>query len=327
MTNDEIRMTKEAQSMNPQSSTRHRGAMHSSFIIRCGLCVLLSSLLHAASPVVPTDWEPAKETVVVFNTSFEGSEDLAKFYAEKRGINEDHLIGIKCSKEETIKRDEFENTIREPMLRKLIEKKWWRMEKRDQLDPNGRVYGQSPVVVRADVKVVVLMRGVPLRVERAANPPGIKPMEGDEASVDSEIAALGAVQRPIKGPMENHYFQSARRFPDCYAARGQLIVGRLDAADDETVERMIEDSLKAEREGLWGRAVVDFSLLEAGYEEGEQWLGRCVSLYRDNGIPVYTDRYKDVIPEAWPLPDTILYFGWYTDTIKGALASPGSGCA
>ena len=285
-----------------------------------GICC--ASVVVAEVPNQLSDWDAAKETLVVFNPAFEGSEDLAKYYAEERGIPADHLLGLKCSDNETITREEFENTLREPLLRNLISKKFWHMEKRDTRDPNGKLIGSTPTVVKQDVKVLVLMRGIPVRVQRAANPPDLKPMEVDEASVDSELAATGLVQRPLKGPLENRYYQSLKRFPEATGARGQLIVARLDAADDVTVRRMIDDSIKAEREGLWGRAVLDFSLMDGGYEEGEQWLGRCAKLYHDNGIPVLTDRYKELIPDAWPLPDTILYFGWYTNTIRGALASP-----
>lgn len=266
------------------------------------------------------EWNPAEETVVLFNPNFEGSEALARFYAEKRRIPADHIIGLPCSVEETISRTEFEDTLRAPFLKKVIEKKWWEMEMRDLLDPSGKRYGQAPTVIRSKLKVLVLMRGIPLRVSRAAADP--KPTEVDEASVDSELAAMGLLQRPIKGALENRYYQSTRRFQDAYDARGQLIVGRLDAADDATVRRMIEDTLLAEKEGLWGRAVLDFSLMDGGYEDGEKWLGRCAAIYRDQGIPVFAERTKAILPAAWPLPDTILYFGWYTDRCKGAFASP-----
>ena len=296
---------------------------HSAFVI-CSSFVTLHSSFAASPPVSSfTEWDAAAETLVIYNPAFDGSAELAKFYAGKRGIAANRVVGLKCSKEETISRTDFETTLREPLMRKLVENKWWEIEKRDVLDPNGRRYSQVPTVVRQNIKVLVLIRGVPLRIERAANPPNMTGMETDEASVDSELAALGPLlQRPIKGPLENHYYQSTRRFPDTYSARGQLIAGRLDAADDATVRRMIEDSLTAEHDGLWGRAVLDFALKSEGYEEGELWLARCVPIYHDNGIPVFTDRYKELIPAAWPLPDTILYFGWYADTANGALASP-----
>lgn len=274
------------------------------------------------SAATPADWSPADEAIVLYNSSKPSSVALAKHYAEQRGIPENRLVGLPCPDQETISRNEFESGIREPLLRKFIEQDWWTMEKRDLVDPNGRRYNQVPQVVRQDVRVLVIMRGVPLRVQRmTTEAPG--PKDADEASVDSELAGLGLLNRKLQGAVENRYYQSKKRFPEQMDALGQLIVGRLDAADDNTVRRMIADSLRAEREGLWGRAVIDFGLMQAGYEEGEQWLGRCVASYRESGIPVFTDRYRDVLPESWPLPDTILYFGWYTHTAKGAIATPG----
>ncbi len=273
-------------------------------------------------PPVPTperEWEPVKETVVIFNPACEGSEALAKYYAGLRHIPDDRLVSIQCSKEETITRDEFEKTIREPLLKKFLEKKWWVVETRDVLDPNGNPISKQPQVVSQDMRVLVLMRGIPLRIKRASNEASPNVMETDEASVDSELAALGLLQRPIKGGIENRYYQSTRRFADHHEARGQLLVGRLDAADDETVKRIINDTLKAEAEGLWGRAVVDFALKDGAFMEGERWLGNSVKLFRDAGIPVYADRNKEILRNHWPLPDTILYFGWYTDQCGGAM--------
>ena len=310
--------------------THHRPetkVAHGTHAIRQRLPVgawLVAALL-SGGPVpaaTPADWSPADEAIVLYNSSKPSSVALAKHYAEQRGIPENRLVGLPCPDQETISRNEFESGIREPLLRKFIEQDWWTMEKRDLVDPNGRRYNQVPQVVRQDVRVLVIMRGVPLRVQRmTTEDPG--PKDADEASVDSELASLGLLNRKLQGAIENRYYQSKRRFPEQKDALGQLIVGRLDAADDNTVRRMISDSLRAEREGLWGRAVIDFGLMQAGYEEGEQWLGRCVSSYRENGIPVFTDHYRDVLPESWPLPDTILYFGWYTHTAKGAIATPG----
>ncbi len=274
-----------------------------------------------SAPTPASEWEPVKETVVVFNPACEGSEALAKYYAGLRHIPDDRIVGIECSKEENITRDEFEKSIREPLLKKFADKKWWVVETRDVLDPNGDPVRKEPQVVSQTVRVLVLMRGMPLRVKRSSNEASPNVMETDEASVDSELAALGLLQRPIKGGIENRYYQSTRRFADHYEARGQLLVGRLDAADIETVKRMINDTLKAESEGLWGRAVVDFALKDGAFMEGERWLGNSVKLFRDAGIPVYADRNKEILRNHWPLPDTILYFGWYNDQCSGAMGA------
>ncbi len=274
----------------------------------------------ATATPAPQDWDAAPQTLVLFNSSSESSRSLAEYYAKLRKIPPTQVVGFPMPAEETISREAFETKLREPLLRKLIDNKWWVMEKRDLLDPNGKSYGQVPQVVKQDIQVLVIMKGVPLRVAKTGE--SSKPGEMDEASVDSEFAAIGMLNRPQKGAIENRYYESALRFPDTQKSRGQLIVGRLDAADDATVRRMIDDTMLAEKDGLWGRAVVDFSLMDGPYAQGEQWLGRSVALYRELGIPVYVDRTKDLIADAWPLPDTILYFGWYTDKIRGAFASP-----
>ena len=281
----------------------------------------LALLLCGRTELRAADWNPSRETLVIFNSSSASSTSLAKVYAGLREIPEDRLIGLPLSLGETITREEFDSSLREPLRRLFEERKWWEIEMRDVFDPKGQRYAQTPQVVKQSIRVFVLMRGVPLRVKRSV-PENSGPENADEASVDSELTALGLSSRKLQGAVENNYYQSERRFPEHEKALGQIIVGRLDAADDATVRRMMLDTIKAEQEGLWGRAVIDFGLMDAGYEEGEQWLGRSVAAFREAGIPVFTDRYKEVLGDAWPLPDTILYYGWYTDTCKGALASP-----
>jgi len=60
------------------------------------------------------------QTIVVFNTAVPDSEALAKFYAEKRGIANDHLVGLDCPPQEEISREEYDATIAEP-LRRIFE--------------------------------------------------------------------------------------------------------------------------------------------------------------------------------------------------------------
>lgn len=101
-----------------------------------------------------------------------------------------------------------------------------------------------------------------------------------------------------------------------------FLVSRLDGPDDATVKRMIDDAIKVENEGLTGRAVIDLALKDGAYEQGEEWLRQCATLYRKTGIPLYVDRSSDLIPTHWPLPDTALYFGWYQDRVSGVFEDP-----
>jgi hypothetical protein len=84
---------------------------------------------------------------------------------------------------------------------------------------------------------------------------------------------------------------------------------------------MIDDAITVEQTGLTGRGVIDLALKNGAYEEGEDWLRKTAASYRHSGVPFFVDRYAPLVPDHWPLPDTALYFGWYSGGITGALAS------
>src|SRR5208337_4493143 len=53
----------------------------------------------------------ALATLVIFNNADPVSVELAGYYAEKRGIPFDHLIGLDCPLTEEISRKDYEQTI------------------------------------------------------------------------------------------------------------------------------------------------------------------------------------------------------------------------
>src|SRR5207248_5883842 len=113
------------------------------------------------------------------------------------------------------------------------------------------------------IHFVALIRGMPLKIRPIAtpypgdNPAGGGPVQGrNEASIDSELSALGFLTRQISGAVTNPYFQGFRPIAEVTAAP-LLLVTRLDAPDSATVRQMITDAIEAEKNGLWGRAFVD----------------------------------------------------------------------
>lgn len=291
---------------------------HSTVIIR-HFCILLLLTLSAHAQLI-ADWDAAAETAVVFNPDFPGSAELATCYAEKRHIPKERVIGLKCSQEDSMSRGEFESQLRGPLLQLFESRHWWNAEPPlpgKPLAGNGSPPAMPP---SGKIRVLVLMRGVPFQIRRAEQKP--RQSQEDEASVDSELTVLGLNKPPITGGLRNPYFGQQTRFPLAQNSSGLLIVGRLDGPDDATVKRMIDDAIHAEQTGLLGRAVIDLAQKTGSYQEGEDWLKSSAESYRRAGIPVFIDRSEDVLRDGWPLPDTILYFGWYTDHIVGALASP-----
>ena len=92
----------------------------------CGRIVAVLLALGAAVPMRAAAEQPLQPaTVVVFNSNDRESSDLAKFYAEKRGIARDHLVPLACSTDEEISRDDYDRTIAGPLRERFKERKWW----------------------------------------------------------------------------------------------------------------------------------------------------------------------------------------------------------
>ncbi len=261
----------------------------------------------------------ASMAIVVFNENDPDSEPLARYYAERRGIAKDHLVGLKCTTAEEISREEYDRDIAGP-LRQIFESRgWWRLRAAD--DPAGRVEATT-------IHFVAVMRGLPLRIAQTANYPGDSPngppaiAAHNEAAVDSEIAALGLFSSSISGVTQNPYFRSFTRIEDARIP-ALLLVGRLDGPTPETVRRMVVDSIMAEREGLHGFAYIDArGTKDPGLKEGDTWLFKLAAEARKNGIPVILDSGEGVFPPAYPMRDAALYFGWYTENVSGPMARP-----
>src|SRR5947207_14770770 len=64
-------------------------------------------------------------TIVVYNKSAPDSPELARFYAKQRGIVSDHIIGVTCSVDEEITREEYDGIIAEPLREAFKSRKWW----------------------------------------------------------------------------------------------------------------------------------------------------------------------------------------------------------
>lgn len=280
----------------------------------CWVVVWVSSWMAwplLAAPLV-ADWDAAAETVVVYNSVHPDSKELAEYYAERRGIPVERLVGIECTREDSISRAEFENSVRQPLLKVFESRGFWRVKPSTKLAP-------GPMVEATKVRVLVLMHGVPFQIRR--DQPEPTPATEDESSVDSELALLGQPSRGAAGAVSNPYHQQTMRFHQFSGGLGILLVGRLDGPSPDVVKRMINDAIAVEESGLLGRAVIDMAKKDGAYAQGETWLGEATALFQERGVPVWVDRQTDLIRSDWPLLDTIFYFGWYASDVDGAMKS------
>ena len=279
---------------------------------------ILAVVLAAFNVVAAEDW--TRQTVIVCNERDPESQPLAEYYARRRGIPTNQICVIRARPAETITRREFNDEVREPILRFLT--------RNGLLTQDARVVDGKPFMetLSSRVSCLALIYGVPLRVESdptirekaKASATGKKPeLLRDEASVDSELALLPSHGHPIAGPLGSPFFGSYANFAPPMNRR-MLLVGRLDGPDAPTVRRMIDDALAVERYGLHGRAYFDArGIKDKGYIAGDNWIkGACQAL-REAGYECELDEHEAVFDEDYPMTDAAIYAGWYAGNMTG----------
>jgi len=290
-----------------------------------GLVLLAGGLLSIAwaapegKPEGFASGSDASATLVLYNENDSDSVDLARFYAFKRGIPKDQVIGLRCALKEEITREEYDHDIGEPVQRLLTKKHWWTL--REDENPLLRVEANK-------IRFVALMRGIPLKIAPTVGYPGDiqtgPPVIStrNEASVDSELAALAILSRTISGALNNPYFGNSTRFAAANLP-ALLLVCRLDAPNAATVKRMITDGIAAEQIGLRGFAYIDArGIKDPGLSEGDKWLLNLAADARQRGTPVILDNGEGLFPIPYPMRNASLYFGWYAENVTGPMLRP-----
>src|SRR6266404_1813215 len=260
----------------------------------------------------------AQSTIVLYNKADPDSVELAKFYAEQRGVAADHLAGLNCSTEEEISREEYDTTIAGPLREIFKQRHWWMLSESTD---------RPPVITASEIHFVAVIKGMPLKIRSTTDHPGDQPQPGptgkrNNASVDSELALLGLYSPQISGFVSNPYFQSFRAIND-FGNPALLLVCRLDAPDVAMVRNMIIDAIVTEKKALWGRAYVDGGHRDGGARDlGDQWLSEIPGQLHKVGVPVIYDESPEIFPPGYPMTDCALYYGWYAEKMAGPFTRP-----
>lgn len=265
---------------------------------------------------------PPGAVAVVYNSAIPESKALAEAYQKARMIPAENLIGLKLADAETITRDQFDKTLLDPLRAEFSERHWWKLGK----DQQGQILaGENKI------RVIALMRGVPLRIARVEKPvdpkkptpPPANPQEimavSNEASVDSELMLMSVQGLPTAGPLKNPYFDKKTPLVEANLPFF-MAVGRIDGASWQTCHRLIADAQQAETNGLWGRSYIDIA---NKVPEGDLWLENCARSTRLLGFPTIVDRFNDTLPTNYPLTDAAIYYGWYIQDVNGPFLLPG----
>lgn len=278
-------------------------------MLKRGLAVLLF-LAAWFSAAVAYELQPV-HVAVVFNGKSDLSRRMAMEYARVRGVPERNLIALDCPAVNEISRKDYEELIRNPLLKAAREQRWW--------VPSG--IASAPLMDRK-IFVLLLMADLPMKIrhEQPAALPGkeINQMQTDRAAVDSELALLAVGDYEKKSWLGNPYFNRREDFVG--SGLPTFLVCRLDGLTEATCMRLVTEPAAVEKNGLWGWAVVDKG---GPYAEGDKWMDAVFRRVREAGMPVYLDEWPQTLPDKFPLSrDTALYCGWYAAQANGPFADP-----
>src|SRR5258706_2291576 len=203
-----------------------------------------------------THAEDGRAVVVLYNSKMPASKSLAEYYAEKRGVPAEQVIGLPLPEKEIISRDDYRKELVEPFLHKLEQLKLMSFVVRKWTNASGKEH-DSPLVDQSKIRYAALCFGVPVKIEQdnriqEPNPENLPAMTiRNEAAVDSELALLPMhyAKFSLNGPIGNRFY-AATNLSAMHPTNGVLMVARLDGPTVEIARGLIDKSLQAEKEGL-----------------------------------------------------------------------------
>ena len=291
---------------------------------------LLAALFAPAANAADFGKDRGNTVAVIYNSSLKASKELAEYYAERRGVPENHLIGLKLPTVEVIGRSVYEKKIERPLIEALTSRDL--IEIRDEIRPAtesapGRVL---EVIKSAKVRNLVVCYGVPIRTTNDVATPEPdadkipEALRRAEAAVDAELTALPLLiaGHHRTGPLGNPAYGTTNRLA-LQPSSGLFVVGRLDGPTPEMARGLVDRALEAEEFGLWGRGYFDTrSVTAPAYKPGDQWISNAWVAVSRYGYDTHLDTLPATLPEGFPLSHVAFYAGWYEGHANGPFTLP-----
>ncbi len=247
--------------------------------------VLALLLATATFPVLAAN--PGDEVIIVYNTRMPESRDVAAHYAEKRGVPANHMFGFALPANENMTRAEFQDSLQKPLAVELEKRKLWHIAVQNVSATTNQPFRAGP-------------------------------------GVDSELALLPLAQQklPLAGPLRNPLF-TATNLALFHPAHGVLMVTRLDGPSPSIARGLVDKSIQAERDGLWGRTYFDLrNTQEPTYKAGDDMIRNASEICRRIGFQAVLDENVGTFPVGFPMSHIAFYAGWYTEHVSGPFTLP-----
>lgn len=267
--------------------------------------------------------------VVLYNTRDRDSRDVAEFYAQQRGIPEDHLIGLTCSHTTTLTRSDYEKQVAEPLREQLEARGLAKFSAHVVPSSEGQPGSVRYRLANSRIRYLVPVFGMPYRIAHDTNlmnkalENAPAHMQNNGAALDNELILLPADGLYSLGGPANNPFLGATNAADLHPGAGVFLVSRLDGPTAELAKGLVSKALQAERDGLWGRAYFDLRGIKNGaYKLGDEWIEAASTIARNMGFDTYVDKKPATLPVEFPLSEVALYAGWYDAHVSGPFALP-----
>jgi len=286
---------------------------------------LFGGVVALAAPLRAQVPDLGRTVVVVFNSEMSASKDIAEHYAERRSVPAGQVFGLALPKSEEITREQYLKQIEQPILERLVKGGHWTFDKEPDASPSRAELG---ALKEATVRYAVLCYGVPTKIaedrnlKESARDQVAELLRRNEASVDSQLASLPMESAAWYGPLTNPGYlatNTARLHP----TNGILMVTRLDGPNPDVARRLVDLSIQAETQGLWGRAYFDTRGISNGnLAMGDDRIRKSEELVSTFGFSTEMDAEEATWGPGFPMSDVAIYVGWYASHASGPFSQP-----
>lgn len=294
--------------------------MHSS---QCILLLLLAIILTpATAPALGPE-----HVAVVANAKARDSQDLARYYMERRGIPAEQLIVLRTSWQEICSREDYERQVREPVRQALRALREGGRPIRClvtvfgmplKIDPPRPSWSEEEQIAIFQQQLKALPDQQSPEAKKLEHHIGSLTRTSSRAALDSELSLVEIENYPLEGWQANPVFLGFKGRNNLLPRDKVLLVSRLDGPEPALVRRLIDDALATEAEGLRGQLCLD-----ARWPRPEMKNLKSYALYdaalhlsaelvpQRRAMPVVLDEREELLPPG-RCDKTALYCGWYS---------------
>ncbi|MDJ0623495.1 MAG: TIGR03790 family protein [Desulfocapsaceae bacterium] len=298
--------------------------------------ITLIFLLVTLKPVSADALEP-NEIMVLANGKVAKSIELARYYMKRRAIPEENLLILKTTDSESFARDDYLKDVAGPI------KEFLHLHANRHLRCIVILYG-LPLKISSSGKTEEEEKGIAtLRLEEKALESKLaKAAEIDQkavedqlkkvktkiqslqllsdraASLDSELALVKKGEYEIGLWLLNPLFAGFQDRQTAIDKAEVMLTARLDGPDEQTVRRVIDDSITAEIKGLQGIAYFDArwqadkDASGSNYVQYDQAIHRAYTWLKDKADIDVQIEATEALYQQGDCPSAALYSGWYS---------------